>query len=109
MCGISGLYSLNGRSIRFDVLRKMSQLLLHRGPDGEGYFLSDTRLKKFDVHYNSADSFNVNGLKPDLGLAHRRLSIIDLSVIARQPMSNDDGSLWIVFNGEIYNYIELRR
>lgn len=107
MCGISGVYSFKGRSIRFDVLCKINQLLSHRGPDGEGYFLLNTRLNKSAIRYNSTDISDIGGLEPNLGLAHRRLSIIDLSVNARQPMSNDDASIWIVFNGEIYNYIEL--
>ncbi len=63
----------------------MAAVLAHRGPDGEGVFVKD-----------------------HVGLGHRRLAIIDLSQAARQPMSNEDGSIWIVFNGEIYNFLELR-
>jgi asparagine synthase (glutamine-hydrolysing) len=63
----------------------MAKALAHRGPDSEGFFVND-----------------------HVGLAHRRLAIIDLSPDATQPMSNEDGSIWIVFNGEIYNFHELR-
>ena len=66
------------------VLERMNGTLTHRGPDDEGYYLSGP-----------------------VGLAMRRLSIIDLST-GRQPITNEDESLWIVFNGEIYNYPELR-
>src|SRR5262249_33720988 len=66
----------------------MRDAMVHRGPDGAGFWISSDR---------------------KLGLAHRRLSIIDLSPAASQPMSNADGSIWIVFNGEIYNHAEIRR
>ena len=67
------------------AIRRMAAVLAHRGPDGEGVFVKD-----------------------HVGLGHRRLAIIDLSPAAHQPMSNEDGSIWIVFNGEIYNFHELR-
>ena len=64
----------------------MNRRQIHRGPDDEGIFLEGR-----------------------VGLGHRRLSIVDLSRDARQPMSNEDGSLWMVANGEVYNYVELRQ
>ena len=82
MCGIAGI--INGGDEQ--LLGSMNDIIAHRGPDDAG-------LKWF------ADSSS--------GLAHRRLSIIDLSPAAHQPMSNETGDLWIVFNGEIYNYKEL--
>lgn len=82
MCGIAGL--INGGNAR--LLARMSDAIAHRGPDDAGF-------EWF------ADSSS--------GLAHRRLSIIDLSPTGHQPMCNDSGNLWIVFNGEIYNYKEL--
>ncbi len=85
MCGIAGQFALNGDAADADLVRAMAERLLHRGPDGEG------------SHFSGP-----------VGLAHRRLAIIDLSDEGRQPMANEDGSLWIVFNGEIYNYRELR-
>lgn len=89
MCGITGLYSYSGKA-RADeaTIVRMRDTMNHRGPDGGGLWIS-----------------------PDgkLGLGHRRLSIIDLSSVADQPMTNDDGSVWVVFNGEIYNHMSLRR
>jgi asparagine synthase (glutamine-hydrolysing) len=86
MCGIAGQYCFGGGKPDTELLSRMSRLLAHRGPDGEG-----TKI------FGSA------------GLVHRRLAIIDLSEDAHQPMTSEDGTLWLVFNGEIYNYIELRK
>ncbi|MDD1659643.1 MAG: asparagine synthase (glutamine-hydrolyzing) [Methanomicrobiales archaeon] len=85
MCGIAGQLVLDGSEADTALLRAMAARIRHRGPDGEG--------------------FHVKG---PLGLAHRRLAIIDLSEAAAQPMATDDGTLRIVYNGEIYNYLELR-
>src|SRR3954452_19664571 len=86
MCGINGIVS--GASGVAPAMREqvvaMNRALSHRGPDDEGEFVDD-----------------------GIALGHRRLSIIDLSDAERQPMFNEDGSLVLVFNGEIYNYIEL--
>src|SRR5580658_3793826 len=84
MCGISGSLNLNGAPADRNRLGRMISTLLHRGPD--------------------ANAIHVAGVA---GLAHARLSIIDLQAGA-QPMSTVDGKLWITFNGEIFNYIELR-
>jgi asparagine synthase (glutamine-hydrolysing) len=86
MCGIAGVLTLDGSRAERDVLQTMTDILAHRGPDGEGQWL--------------------NG---PVGLGHRRLSIIDLSHQADQPMISSDGKAIIVFNGEIYNYRELAR
>jgi asparagine synthase (glutamine-hydrolysing) len=85
MCGIAGILCLDPRK-RVDAarLRRMRDSLAHRGPDGAGLFLDGP-----------------------IGLGHRRLSIIDLA-LGHQPMANEDGSVRIVFNGEIYNHQELR-
>lgn len=88
MCGIAGILSLKGETIT-DIHRKlsvMSRLIAHRGPDGDGAWVSDDT---------------------DIGLAHRRLSIIDLTDHGAQPMSAANGT-HLTFNGEIYNYLELR-
>lgn len=81
MCGITGIFNLNSEPVDRDLLTKMTRLLAHRGPDDEGVHISGK-----------------------LGLGHRRLSIIDLSARGHQPMSNEDGSVWITYNGEIYNH-----
>jgi asparagine synthase (glutamine-hydrolysing) len=85
MCGICGIFDLNGQPINRAVLDQMTGSIRHRGPDGDGCFVQG-----------------------EVGLGHRRLSIIDLGGGA-QPIGNEDGKLQIVFNGEIYNFIELRR
>ena len=84
MCGICGFYRHEPSQGDDTLLRQMGRALAHRGPDDEGYYLCGS-----------------------LGLGARRLSIIDIPG-GRQPMSNEDGSVWIVFNGEIYNYRTLR-
>lgn len=86
MCGITGIYSFKSRNgIDQSLLKKMTEVLSYRGPDSEGYY---------------TDS--------NVGLGHRRLSIIDLSEKGKQPMSNENDDVWIVFNGEIYNFMDLR-
>lgn len=89
MCGIAGIfhYRQPARPVNTDELLKIREAMHSRGPDGHGVWISD---------------------KKHVGLAHRRLSIIDLSTRGAQPMAAHDGSLRVVFNGEIYNYRELR-
>ncbi len=87
MCGICGVYySDNGQVVDKDLLTRMARSMRHRGPDDEGFYIDG-----------------------NLGLGHERLSIIDVSPSGHQPMSNEDEKLWIVFNGAIYNYLELRQ
>jgi asparagine synthase (glutamine-hydrolysing) len=85
MCGVLAVLNYDGVRVDRDLLLRMRDTMFHRGPDGEGIYL--------------------NG---PVGLAHRRLAVIDLSDSGRQPMTNEDGTVFLVFNGEIYNYIELR-
>lgn len=85
MCGIAVMFGLNGRTADAEVVARMSASLHHRGPDDEGQYLSGP-----------------------LGMGFRRLSILDLSPAGHQPMLSPDGRLALVFNGEIYNYVELR-
>lgn len=87
MCGIAGIMSFNAGPVDPGILIAMRDAMVHRGPDGAGAWISPDRR---------------------VGLGHRRLSIIDLSEAAAQPMANEDGSLQIVFNGEIYNHAEIR-
>ena len=86
MCGLTGLYLSNNRSVEDRMLQRMTNSLAHRGPDDAGVWINDS-----------------------IGLGHRRLSIIDLSQHAHQPMISRDDSIVLVFNGEIYNYRELKR
>jgi asparagine synthase (glutamine-hydrolysing) len=84
MCGFVGFIDKRKKNEKNKIIKEMSKMIIHRGPDGEGYFVDDT-----------------------VALAHRRLSIIDLAGGA-QPIYNEDGSKVIIFNGEIYNYKELK-
>src|SRR5919109_1765034 len=84
MCGIVGMAGAGGRPVDDAIVRSMNDAIWHRGPDDEGYLVRDR-----------------------VGLGMRRLSIIDVAG-GRQPMHNEDKSVWAVFNGEIYNYTELR-
>jgi len=85
MCGITGIFNVDGSPVSINVLKRMTDAVRHRGPDGEGFWTS---------------SF--------VGLGHRRLAILDLSPAGHQPMQSPDGRLVLVFNGEIYNFQELR-
>lgn len=87
MCGIAGILS-ESRKVDLDQLKKMTDSIIHRGPDGEGQWLND---------------------KKNIGLGHRRLSIIDLSDRGSQPMHFGEGRYSITFNGEIYNYLEIKK
>lgn len=85
MCGIAGVFNFKtNHTVTHDILKIMSNEIIHRGPDDEGFYV-----------------------KNNIGIGMRRLSIIDLQT-GHQPICNEDKSVWVVFNGEIYNYIELR-
>jgi asparagine synthase (glutamine-hydrolysing) len=85
MCGVTGILELNGEPPSREVLQRMANAIAHRGPDGEGVYVEGP-----------------------VGLGHRRLAIIDLTDAGRQPMSTADGRFTISYNGEVYNYRELR-
>jgi asparagine synthase (glutamine-hydrolysing) len=84
MCGIAGIVDLRARPVEPSLVRRLCDVLVHRGPDDEGYYV-----------------------KGPVALGQRRLAILDLAG-GRQPMSNEDGTVWITFNGEIYNFRELQ-
>ncbi len=124
MCGIAGFVDFRGKIQKpVEVLVNMSEALQKRGPDDEGYIIASGN----DIHIFGGNTTNFShGLElnylPDshinialkknipvkVAALHRRLSIIDLSVAGHQPMADPSGKYWIVFNGEIYNYRELR-
>ena len=85
MCGITGIVNLNGMPAEHAVLKRMTDAIIHRGPDGEGQYVDGS-----------------------VGLGHRRLAIIDLSAAGHQPMATEDGRFVLTYNGEIYNFRELR-
>lgn len=101
MCGIAGIYNIDGGPVDTRLLKRMCDILAHRGPDDEGRIFISTK----NNAYSSSNS--VNG-SLDLAFGHRRLAIIDLSSAGHQPMCNEDGTIWITYNGEIYNYREMR-
>ena len=86
MCGITGYLNFDGAPVSPVILRRMTDAMRHRGPDSEGFYF---------------DSF--------LALGHRRLSILDLSLSGHQPMPSPDGQVYVTYNGEIYNFKELRK
>lgn len=85
MCGIAGIYNIKPNRADESIIKSMIDCMSHRGPDGEGIMV-----------------------ERNVGLGHRRLAIIDLSSNGKQPMATVDGTFWISYNGEIYNYKELR-
>jgi asparagine synthase (glutamine-hydrolysing) len=87
VCGIAGVWNRNGEPVRLETIERFTRSLAHRGPDGEGVFIDDGAC---------------------LALGHRRLSILDPSAAGHQPMRSAGGRYWITFNGEIYNFLELR-
>lgn len=104
MCGISGLVRTTG--VDLCELVQMNRRATHRGPDDEGYWLWNEKQStgKF-FHTPQAEENCQSGI---VGLGSRRLAILDLSPAGRQPLSSADGLLWLAFNGEVYNYLELR-
>jgi len=85
VCGICGIVQFNGNEVNNDLIKKMCKTLVHRGTDDEGTYTTAY-----------------------IGLGQRRLAVIDLSHKARPPLPNEDCSVWVVSNGEIYNFRELR-
>jgi asparagine synthase (glutamine-hydrolysing) len=86
MCGVAGIFRAEGAPVDAGELRAMAAALAHRGPDDEGFHRED-----------------------GIGLAHRRLAILDLSPAGRQPMSNEDGTVWLAYNGQLYGFEPLRQ
>lgn len=118
MCGIAGV-------IRFDnllsaqYLQKMTDIIDYRGPDDEGFYLlnKDQELilggksSDYDIYSSYSPQSNIidsSDFQLQIGLAHRRLSIVDLSPLGHQPMCIDSGNYWISYNGEVYNHIEIK-
>jgi asparagine synthase (glutamine-hydrolysing) len=95
MCGICGKISLEGKEISRKLISRMNSVISHRGPDDGGI-------------YTSREPQKSGHELVSVGLGHKRLSIIDLSEAGRQPMSNENETIWMVFNGEIYNYKSLK-
>ncbi len=86
MCGIAGIFNLSGHPVALRQMQQMATAIAHRGPDGEGFFVKD-----------------------NIGLAHKRLAILDTSALGSQPMTSKNDEWVIVFNGCIYNFLELKQ
>ena len=116
MCGILGIWRFDDKPVDLETLGRALTRLRHRGPDDEGYLLVNTKEGRLvscggpdtDPALSLPRLESFAGQSFDLAFGFRRLSIIDLSPAGHQPMSYADGRLWIVYNGEIYNHIELR-
>ena len=130
MCGITGALSLVKSSINVKYTKPMTDKIAHRGPDDAGYLyfhtgsrhkksisfyqnLTDEKFKKYDTKLDSIESNKsqkeLNSHDYDLYMGHRRLSILDLSHAGHQPMSDLSKNIWISYNGEIYNYKEIKK
>ncbi|MBU4490835.1 MAG: asparagine synthase (glutamine-hydrolyzing) [Euryarchaeota archaeon] len=109
MCGITGFVSFRADAlIDGHLLQRMTKSLAHRGPNDSGCVLIDRLTRKTSLFSDSEDYFNGNFDNGHIGLGHRRLSILDLSSRGRQPMQGAGGKVWLAFNGEIYNYLEIK-
>jgi asparagine synthase (glutamine-hydrolysing) len=110
MCGIAGIVEFNQHPVDGRLLETMTRALAHRGPDGEGYVLVIPARTGKPLVASGALSNSVRTVPQGytVGLGHRRLAILDCSPLAHQPMASEDERCWITYNGEIYNYVELR-
>jgi asparagine synthase (glutamine-hydrolysing) len=120
MCGISAIFS--NKSVCLSELKDITDIIRHRGPDDEGYICfndekiyilggTDTPSLTYKSELSYAPEGSINDLEKTnfhIGLGHRRLAILDISTAGHQPLSYLNGRYWIVFNGEIYNYLEIR-
>jgi len=117
MCGIFGIWNRDGRPVDLCALERATTSLRHRGPDDEGYLLVDTRSGRTVLCSGEETTkalalpnlHSFQGQTFDLGFGFRRLAILDLSPAGHQPMRGPTDKTWIVFNGEIYNHVELRQ
>jgi len=107
MCGITGIFQKDGINESLSALQEANDTVHHRGPDGGGFVLFSPQSLQASYTSDLSQLLDTEN-RYNLGFGHRRLAILDLSDAGQQPMSNQDGSLWITFNGEIYNYLELQ-
>lgn len=129
MCGIAGCVALNHKTVHIPSTKKMVDVISHRGPDDAGYLYFHTgcrHIKGHSFHMNLSDKRysklaplipdiqdepvqrEINSHDWDLFLGHRRLAILDLTDTGHQPMSDLSKNIWVVYNGEIYNFVELK-
>lgn len=110
MCGICGIYDLTGGLHLVQNIQRINDIGLHRGPDDNGWLAITHTDEAITGPGNETKLVDEYGAQQNfvLALGHRRLSIIDLSPAGHQPMSDPSGRYWIVYNGEVYNYLELK-
>ena len=116
MCGILGAYRRDGQAVDARGFLEAAHLMRHRGPDGEGFLLLNSASGQHSLRNGPDTSANIvypqideaAPFTPDVALGHRRLAILDLSPAGHEPMTVAGEQLWLTFNGEVYNYLELR-
>jgi len=119
MCGIAGFINFDKRDITHSILKDMSDVIVHRGFDDEGYVLIDQNSSEFVLYSGSESPESIKNNFPlfnssqylksaNIGLSHKRFSIIDLTIGGHQPFVDKNQVCCVVYNGEIYNYVELR-
>lgn len=124
MCGITGIVDLTGKPVSIEMVNRMVEVMAHRGPDDEGYLFVNMKNGDMAIAGGEATPQNVysaglcytpqvkckkiSDQAYNLVFTSRRLAIFDLSPAGHQPMSNEEGTVWITYNGAIYNYMELR-
>lgn len=116
MCGIAGIFHLDGSPIHTQQLLAMTRVIRHRGPDDEGFLLASTE-NNFAERHSAEDSIDEVKIQHralpektqgNLGMGFRRLAIIDLSAGGHQPYTDENETCYLTFNGQIYNYLEIR-
>ncbi|MEP7197884.1 MAG: asparagine synthase (glutamine-hydrolyzing) [Saprospiraceae bacterium] len=119
MCGIAGIFNLDQTQVDSHAIRRMNDIAHHRGPDDEGFVLIQTETGQIQQLLGEKSDALLLGSHPqisnynndfaNLALAFKRLAIVDLSIAGHQPMTDESGQYWMIFNGEIYNYLELKK
>jgi asparagine synthase (glutamine-hydrolysing) len=124
MCGITGFIAFTGKYTTLKQIEQMNNQIRHRGPDDEGYYCLSVDNQTLILAGNDTNQNHTPNLIPylpeqqitdyqgqhiSLALGHRRLSILDLSPFGHQPLSVDNNNYWISYNGEVYNYLEIRQ
>ena len=108
MCGIVGIADSSGAAVDKALLGRMCDAIVHRGPDDAGYYSSTARKPSFRNDSQNTSTADQSFGRVSAGLGIRRLSIIDLAT-GTQPIHNEDRTVWVVLNGEIYNHSEIGR
>ncbi len=111
MCGIAGIVSFHDQPVSGQALQAMTESMTHRGPDGEGYVFLAPRTSRAPIVLTGDGPHAFPHISKDysIGFGHRRLAVLDPTSDGQQPMGTEDGLFWLTYNGEIYNYKELKQ